>query len=95
MELTRQEVQRVALLAQIRLTSEELEQLTDQLHNILQYMQKLRELDTSEIEPFIHAVKVSNVLREDIVSNIPNTNAILANAPAKSKTFFRVPKIIE
>ena len=95
MELTRQEVQRVALLAQIRLTSEELEQLTDQLQNILQYMQKLRELDTSEIEPFIHAVKVSDVLREDIVSNIPNTNAILANAPAKSKTFFRVPKIIE
>ena len=95
MELTREEVQRVALLAQLRLMPEELEQLTDQLQNILLYMEKLSELDISEIEPFTHAVNVSNMFREDIVSNNPNTDAILANAPAKSKTFFRVPKIIE
>jgi aspartyl-tRNA(Asn)/glutamyl-tRNA(Gln) amidotransferase subunit C len=95
MELTREEVHRVALLAQLRLMPEELEQLTDQLQNILKYMDKLRELDTSEMEPFIHAVSVSNILREDIISNTPNTDGILANAPAKFKTFFRVPKIIE
>jgi aspartyl-tRNA(Asn)/glutamyl-tRNA(Gln) amidotransferase subunit C len=95
MELTREEVQRVAFLAQLRLMPEELEQLTDQLQNILQYMEKLSELDTSEVEPFSHAVDVSNIFREDIVSNTPNTDAILANAPVKSKTFFRVPKIIE
>ena len=95
MELTRDEVQRVALLAQLRLMPEELEQFTHQLQNILQYMEKLSELDTSEIKPFTHAVDVSNIFREDIVSNTSNTEAILANAPAKSKTFFRVPKIIE
>jgi aspartyl-tRNA(Asn)/glutamyl-tRNA(Gln) amidotransferase subunit C len=95
MELTREEVQRVALLAQLRLMPAELEQLTAQLQNILQYMEKLSELDTSEIEPFTHAVDVSNTFREDIVSNTPNIDAMLANAPAKSKTFFRVPKIIE
>ena len=95
MDLTREEVQRVALLAQLRLMPEELEQFTDQLQNILQYMEKLSELDTSEIEPFTHVVNVSNVFREDIISNTPNTDAILANAPAKYKTFFRVPKIIE
>ena len=95
MELTRQEVQRVASLAQLRLMPEELEQLTNQLQNILQYMEKLSELDTSAIEPFTHAADVSNIFREDIVTNTPNADAILANAPAKSKTFFRVPKIIE
>jgi aspartyl-tRNA(Asn)/glutamyl-tRNA(Gln) amidotransferase subunit C len=95
MNLTRDDVQRVALLAQLRLMPEELEQFTHQLQNILQYMEKLNELDTSEIEPFTHAVDVSNIFREDIVTNSPNTDAILANAPAKSKTFFRVPKIIE
>ncbi len=95
MELTRDEVQRVALLAQLRLMPQELEQFTHQLQNILQYMEKLSELDTSEIKPFTHAVDVSNIFREDIVSNTSNTEAILANAPAKSKTFFRVPKIIE
>jgi aspartyl-tRNA(Asn)/glutamyl-tRNA(Gln) amidotransferase subunit C len=95
MKLTCEQVQRVALLAQLSLMPEELEQLTDQLQHILQYMEKLSELDTSEIEPFTHAVSISNIFREDIVSNTPNTDAILANAPAKSKTFFRVPKIIE
>jgi aspartyl-tRNA(Asn)/glutamyl-tRNA(Gln) amidotransferase subunit C len=95
MKLTRDDVQRVALLAQLRLMPEELEQFTHQLQNILQYMEKLSELDTSEIQPFTHAVDVSNIFREDIVTNTPNTDAILANAPGKSKTFFRVPKIIE
>ena len=95
MELTREEVQRVALLAQLRLMPEELDQLTDQLQNILMYMDKLHELDTSAVEPFTHAVSISPVYREDIISNTPNTDAILANAPVKFKTFFRVPKIIE
>lgn len=95
MKLNREEVQSVALLAQLRLMPEELEQFTHQLQNILQYMEKLSELDTSGIEPFTHALDVSNIFREDIVTNTPNTDAILANAPAKSKTFFRVPKIIE
>ena len=95
MELTREEVYRVALLARLRLLPEEVEQLTEQLRNILQYMEQLGQLDTSEVEPFTHAVNISNPLREDIVSNTPNADAILANAPAKSETFFRVPKIIE
>jgi aspartyl-tRNA(Asn)/glutamyl-tRNA(Gln) amidotransferase subunit C len=95
MELTREEVERVAFLAQLRLMPSELERLTGQLWSILQYMEKLNELDTSEVEPFTHAVDLSMTLREDIVTNSPNTDAMLANAPAKSKTFFRVPKIIE
>ena len=95
MELTREEVYRVALLARLRLLPEEVEQLTEQLRNILQYMEQLGQLDTSEVGPFTHAVNISNPLREDIVSNTPNADAILANAPAKSETFFRVPKIIE
>ena len=95
MKLTREDVARVALLARLRLLPEELDQLTAELQNILQYMDKLRELDTSEIEPFTHALDTSNTFREDVVTNTPNPDAILANAPAKAKTFFKVPKIIE
>jgi aspartyl-tRNA(Asn)/glutamyl-tRNA(Gln) amidotransferase subunit C len=95
MKLTREDVARVALLARLRLLPEELDQLTAELQNILQYMDKLRELDTFEIEPFTHAVDTSNAFREDVVTNTPNPDAILANAPAKAKTFFKVPKIIE
>jgi len=95
MELTLKEVQHVAVLARLRLTPEEEKQFTDQLGKILQYMEKLGQVDTSQIEPFDHAAASANAFRDDIVSNTPNPDAILANAPAKEQTFFRVPKIIE
>jgi aspartyl-tRNA(Asn)/glutamyl-tRNA(Gln) amidotransferase subunit C len=95
MRLTGKEVQQIAILARLRLTAEEEERLTEQLDNILQYMGKLNQLHTSGIEPFSHVVDVINPLREDIVTNQPNAEALLANAPAKENTFFQVPKIIE
>jgi len=95
MRLNSQDVGRVAQLARLRLVPEELNQLTIQLQSILQYMEKLTEIDTSEIEPFTQSVDSSNVFRDDVVTNNPNTDAILANAPETAKTFFKVPKIIE
>jgi aspartyl-tRNA(Asn)/glutamyl-tRNA(Gln) amidotransferase subunit C len=95
MPFTREDVQRVAALARLRLTEEEETRLTEELDNILQYMEKLNELDTSRITPFSHAVDAVNVFREDHVTNQPNAEALLANAPEKDETFFRVPKIIE
>jgi aspartyl-tRNA(Asn)/glutamyl-tRNA(Gln) amidotransferase subunit C len=95
MKLTRQEVQRAAILARLRLTAEEEERLTEQLDKILQYMEKLNQVDTSKVEPFTHAVDIVNVLREDQATNRPNAEALLANAPERDETFFRVPKIIE
>ena len=95
MRLNSQDVARVAQLARLRLLPEELNQLTIELQSILQYMDKLREIDTSEIEPFTQAVDSSNAFRDDLITNNPNTDAILANAPATAKTFFKVPKIIE
>jgi aspartyl-tRNA(Asn)/glutamyl-tRNA(Gln) amidotransferase subunit C len=95
MKLTLEEVERVAGLARLRLTSEEKERLTEQLDNILRYMEKLNQLDISGVEPFIHAVNVTAPLREDRVTTEPNAEALLANAPARDGTFFRVPKIIE
>jgi aspartyl-tRNA(Asn)/glutamyl-tRNA(Gln) amidotransferase subunit C len=95
MKLTREEVQRVATLARLRLTAEEEAHLTEQLDKILQYMDKLNQLDTSRIEPLAHVIDVVNAFREDQVTNRPNPDALLANAPAKDQTFFQVPKIIE
>jgi aspartyl-tRNA(Asn)/glutamyl-tRNA(Gln) amidotransferase subunit C len=95
MRLTGREIQQIATLARLRLTPEEEERLTEQLDNILQYMGKLNQLDTSEIEPFSHVADMINPMREDIVTSQPNAEALLANAPAKENTFFLVPKIIE
>ena len=95
MKITREEVQRVALLARLRLTPQEESQLTEQLDHILGYMEKLDELDTSNVEPFSHTVDAVNAVREDIVTNRPNADALLANAPDRDATYFKVPKIIE
>ena len=95
MKLTREDVRQVATLARLRLTAEEEDRLTEQLDAILRYMEKLNQLDTSNVEPFSQAVDAVNALREDKVTNRPDTEALLANAPDKDQTFFKVPKIIE
>jgi aspartyl-tRNA(Asn)/glutamyl-tRNA(Gln) amidotransferase subunit C len=95
MKLTRAEVQRVAQLARLRLTAAEESALTEQLDNILGYMNKLNQIDTANIEPFSHADDRNNAFREDKVTNQPNADALLANAPDRDATFFKVPKILE
>ena len=95
MKLSREDVQHVAALARLRLTAAEETSLTAELDSILLYMDKLDELDTSQVEPFTHAVDLVNAFREDVVTNEPNAEVLLANAPEKDETFFKVPKIIE
>ena len=95
MKITREEVRRVALLARLQLSPPEEELLTGQLDKILQYMDKLNQLDTEKVEPLAHVVDIVNAFREDRVVHEPKPDSLLANAPAKEKTFFKVPKIIE
>jgi aspartyl-tRNA(Asn)/glutamyl-tRNA(Gln) amidotransferase subunit C len=95
MKLTRAEVQRVALLARLRLTNNEEAEFTEQLDRILEYMDKLNQLDSANVEPFSHASVAANAFREDKVTNQPNADALLANAPDRDATFFKVPKILE
>ena len=93
--LTYEDVAQIARLARLRVLPQEVNQLTAELQSILQHMEKLQELDTSAVEPFTQAVETSNAFREDMVTNISNSDGMLANAPAKAKTFFKVPRIIE
>ncbi len=65
------------------------------LDAILTYMEKLGELDTSAVEPTAHILELPTPWREDVVTNAPDSDALLANAPARDGDFFRVPKIIE
>ena len=95
MKLSREEVQRVAVLARLRLTPEEQSSLTDELDRILGYIDKLNQLDTADVDLFSHAANITNTLREDRMTNRPNADALLANAPDRDGTFFKVPKIIE
>jgi aspartyl/glutamyl-tRNA(Asn/Gln) amidotransferase C subunit len=95
MKISQDEVRRVAALARLEFTPDEEQALTEQLNQILEYVDKLGRLDTSRVEPLAHVVEVVNAFREDRVINRPATVALLANAPAREKNFFKVPKIIE
>jgi aspartyl-tRNA(Asn)/glutamyl-tRNA(Gln) amidotransferase subunit C len=95
MKLTREEVARVAVLARLRLTPEEETEFTEQLGQILGYMDQLTRLDTSNVELFSQAANTVNALRDDRVTNPPDPDSLLANAPDRDGTFFKVPKILE
>ena len=89
------EVEQVARLARLALSDAEKERMRRELDGILSYIDKLRALDTEGVPPTSHAVPMTNVMREDEpVPSLPQAD-MLANAPARSGDFFRVPKIIE
>ena len=93
--MDRKIVEGVAHLARIELQPDELEKLSGQLEHILQFIDKLKEVNVDNVPPASHAVSVSNVLREDLVKeSLPLVKA-LANAPSKKGNFFVVPKVIE
>ncbi len=88
-------VEHIAHLARLALSAEEAEKFGRQLGSILTYVEKLGELDTSDIEPTSHTLPIDNVMREDAVRpSLPKDDA-LANAPDRAENFYRVPRIIE
>jgi len=95
MKISRSDVERVAVLARLRLTESETVDMTAQLDAILTYMEKLNEIDTTNVEPFSLAADRPKVYREDTVTNKPDQDGLLANAPDRDGSFFKVPKIIE
>ena len=94
MALSREEVLHVAELARLSLGTEEIELFTRQLNDILAYVEKLQELDTSGVVPLAHVIPVFNAFREDEVkAGLPLEEA-LENAPAREGNNFLVPKVI-
>ena len=95
MKISRQEVEHVAKLARLELSDQEQEKLTNQLSNILSYVEKLNEANTAGIEPTAHVLDIKNVMRDDVCApSLPQERA-LANAPDKAAGHYKVPKIIE
>jgi aspartyl-tRNA(Asn)/glutamyl-tRNA(Gln) amidotransferase subunit C len=95
MKITTQEVEHVAKLARLELAEQEKEKLTDQLSNILTYVEKLNELDTTGVEPTSHVLAINNVMRDDVAEESLSQDQALANAPEKAAGHYKVPKIIE
>ncbi len=93
-KITRQEVRRVADLARLDLSESEEEKITGQMNGILAYMEKLNELDTTDVAPTTHAIQLQNVFRPDVVHESLNRGESLANAPETDGVNFVAPKVI-
>ena len=89
------DVKYVAHLARLALTPAEEQKIGAQLVNILGYIEKLKELDVSQVEPTAHAVPMVNVTRPDEIRPSLSTEEALRNAPAQANGLFLVPKIVE
>ena len=87
------DVEHVAKLARLELTEEEKQKFSTQLNSILEYVNEMNEIDTTDIEPMSHALPVYNVMREDEVSYEQTKEELMKNAPYEEDGFFRVPKI--
>lgn len=88
-------IEYVGILAKLALSEEEKEQAKKDMGSMLDYIDKLGELDTEGIEPMSHAFPVKNVFREDIVTNGDMREEILKNAPGEKDGMFVVPRTFE
>lgn len=88
-------IEYVGILAKLDLTGEEKEQAKKDMGSMLDYIDKLGELDTEGIEPMSHVFPVHNVFREDVVTNGNDREAILKNAPEEKNGMFAVPRTFE
>ena len=94
MAVTKKDVEKIAELAKLKFSDEELENFTPQMNEILSYMDKLNELDTEDVKPLSHPVEQINVFREDELKSSVSTEEALKNAPDKTDNHFKIPKVI-
>ena len=94
-KITDETIEYVGILAKLKLSGEEKEQAREDMQKMLDYIDKLDELDTTGVEPMSHIFPVHNVFREDVVTNGDEHEQTLANAPEAKDGAFKVPKTVE
>lgn len=95
MAVSVEEVQYIASLARLRFSKEEEARLADQMSEILDYVEKLNELDTTAVPPMSHVLDLYNVARDDDVEQRITRDEAFKNVPDADSEYFRAPKVIE
>jgi aspartyl-tRNA(Asn)/glutamyl-tRNA(Gln) amidotransferase subunit C len=94
-EISRDDVLHVARLACLHLSDEEVDRMQAQLSNILDAIETLRDVDTSQVGPTASVIQLENVMRDDVARPGMTREAALANAPLRDDPFLRVPTVLE
>ena len=95
MAVTIKEVEHIAKLAKLKFTDTEKEKLQTELNSILDYIDKLDELDLENVEPLENVNGTENIFREDVTGPSLSKEEVLKNAPSKTDNFFKVPKVLD
>lgn len=95
MALNKDTIKQVTHLARIHLKPDELDRFSEQLKEILSFIDKLNKLDVKDVNPTSHILPINNVLRDDELKSSLGADKTLENAPRKQESFFAVPRVIE
>lgn len=95
MSLSREQVEHVALLARVGITDEDVDRFSHQLSDVLDYFERLREVDTENVPPTSHTLPLHNIMREDEPQPPLGADEVLANAPQQEDGRIRVRAILE
>jgi len=94
-KIDKAQVKHIAKLARLEMAEEEEGRFSEQLSSIVDYIEKLNELETDSVEPLAHCLPVHNVFREDIAKESLSVEGALSNAPERKDEYFKVPKILD
>lgn len=95
MKITKEDAKKTALLARISLREEESERIANELTKILDYFEKIKTLNTDDVEPMNHILDINNVFRDDDIKESISPQTAVKNAPKKFGSFVVVPKVID
>lgn len=95
MSLDQETVRRIAVLARLRVSEDQVAMLAGELSGIMHWVEQLAEVDTSDVAPMTSVAAMALFLRDDIVTDGGVPEAVLANAPDRADDFFAVPKVVE
>ena len=95
MEFDKDSLYKLGKLSKIKIDESKLQSLSSDLGSIVEFIDRLKSIDTENVDPTSNSLDQSLVMRDDIVSDVNSSNEILENAPQKELDFFSVPKVIE
>jgi aspartyl-tRNA(Asn)/glutamyl-tRNA(Gln) amidotransferase subunit C len=95
MQITSEMIDRLAHLARLKFSQEEKKELMTDLERMIEFVEKLKEVDTTDVQPLLHITDAVNVLRDDEVKQMISKQEALLNAPFTNGDFFITPKVIK
>jgi len=95
MKISKDEVEKIAHLARLEIDDSQKEKMAEQLSHILQYIDKLKDVDVEGVKLSSGAAFMNNVLRQDSLKTSPGPDVTLANAPQRDEDFYIVPRVVK